>query len=95
MIINRVLTLDEVLALKNGKRVWVEHNPSCNSVDWPDEVHVVHMRGSTLVLCGGSGFTWLPKSDGDWFGTHYRVWSLRRPPTVAKLAANPWGGAPQ
>jgi len=79
---NRVLTLDEVLALGDGAEVWVEMRTSNRF----DGAHI--KRHTTLEndmgdieICDESRRT---------FEKRWRVWSLPQPPTHAELAANPW-----
>lgn len=79
---NKVLTLAEVLALEEGRRVWVEmHHPA--DMCWSG----VHIKGGNCVwnkdgplTVGGSGHR----------AGSFRVWSLPQPPTQEEMDANPW-----
>ena len=95
---NRVLTLAEVLALEDGKAVWVEERiykskPQtlrrnyCDSNEFggDDEIFPV-------ALVTHEHKFWPIEVDAadHYFGRDYRVWSLPRPPTPEEMAANPW-----
>lgn len=82
---NRVLTLDEVLALADGTRVWVEEVPrKCG----PDSA--VHVRnGDVLTEEGSCGYYPILDKLVPW-GINQRVWSLPVAPTADELAAWPW-----
>jgi len=85
--VNRVLSIDEVRALPEGAKVWVEH-----PIDaiFEDGAHQVKKREHIgLVLEDCSGYFWNPAYVRD-FGCRYRVWLLPRKPTEAELRANPW-----
>ena len=95
---NRVLSLDEVLALPDGARVWVESAISysvqhavcrgyCDAREFngDDEVH-------EFVLVNDFHKYWPIELDevDVYFGRDYRVWSLPQPPTPDELMDNPW-----
>lgn len=94
---NRVLTLDEVLTLPDGARVWVEINPE-NAYKAPAQHHEVkHTTRFDVydtydhLLLDEDGSYWGITGNGqneDHFGVVYRVWL--REPTAEELAANPW-----
>lgn len=84
---NRILTLEEVLALPDGARVWVEGH-------FEHRFDGVYFRakkdGSENVLRDvnnpDSGCWLMPQ----YVGTYIRVWSLPQPPTAEERAATPW-----
>lgn len=94
---NRVLTLEEVKALPEGARVWIEHSDHCPD-EYKDEIYVVHRQycGSYIALLStNTGADWdIEKEDdaGSSFGVDYRVWSLPVAPTPDEMAAWPWEG---
>lgn len=90
---NTVLTLEQVLALPEGARVWVEHSRGYG------ESHtcakMTKWCGCDVALMDEDGVCWridthIPETA---FGKLYRVWSLPQPPTPEEVDANPWEGA--
>ena len=87
---NRVLTLEEVLALPDGAAVWVdearpEFKSGINKVLRPHDGE----WGLSLEPPEGEGCgPYWPETWPDYVGTRFRVWL--REPTPAELAANPW-----
>ena len=84
---NRVLSREEVFALKFGTRVWVEHPIDAIFEDGAYQVKKREHIGLVLEDC--SGYFWNPAYVRD-FGCRYRVWLLPRKPTADELRANPW-----
>lgn len=76
---NKVLTLEEVLALPEGARVWVELSTLGTTGEGE------HTKGEHGRLYDAVGCYWGHNPYP--FG---RVWSLPQPPTDDELAANPW-----
>lgn len=95
---NRVLTLDEVLALPEGARVWVEdeiQRLTQHTVCY-DYCDAEELNGSgevyALALVDEHHKFWPIDLDvmDEYFGRVFRVWSLPQPPTPDDLQANPW-----
>lgn len=90
---NRVLTLDEVLALPEGARVWVEYNleewaiPVCDRVATFEKA-VKRFRYEKNLIPGGGLHLGITH-----YGRWHRVWSLPQEPTQAEKDANPWEAA--
>lgn len=87
---NRVLTLEEVLALDDGARVWVEHAKGYGKSHM--YAKLTGWNGCDIALVDEDGVCWridthIPETA---FGKLYRVWSLLQPPTNEELAVNPW-----
>ncbi len=92
---NRVLTLEEVLALDEGARVWVEHEGGWSH--W-DGIYIAKCNEGELiclVLEGPVGGGWTASTYKELYNNLFRVWSLPVAPTADELAAWPWekGGA--
>ena len=94
---NKVLTLEEVRALEDGARVWVEMSRKSY---FESQVHhfsaaerrsIAEIREPRLIDMSGG---WFP-INAEWVNDEYRVWSLPVAPTPDELAAWPWekGGA--
>lgn len=94
---NRVLSLEEVLALPDGARVWVEHG---SGLRWNKDQAYTALRGTSAKMDslllqsdnGGGKYT-LKCGDTiimDGYGNWFRVWSLPQPPTPEEMDANPW-----
>lgn len=92
MIENRVLTLAEVLALEEGREVWVEMSRVSYFESRVHKYSPVESRSirdihePRLVDSDGG---WFPVH-AEWVGGEYRVWSLPQPPTEDELSRNPW-----
>lgn len=90
---NRVLTLDEVLALPEGTRVWVElsrksyYKSQVHTFSIAENRSIAEIREPRLIDMSGG---WFPVS-GEWVNDEYRVWSLPVAPTPEELARWPWG----
>ena len=96
---NRVLALDEVLALPEGARVWVEDHRWSSLCGEHHVEHNYESHGEKIGFClvNLSGKYWPLDDDFNrkWFAMEERVWSLPQEPTQAEKDANPWGkGAP-
>lgn len=92
---NRVLSLDEALALEEGREVWVEADRFTSGIyslrrDYYDPHHKLTL-GVALVTNEDFSYT-LDGKYGDDYGVWFRVWSLPQEPTPEELAANPWTG---
>lgn len=83
---NRVLSLDEVLALPEGARVWVEESPKSYLASRECVKH------DSILECESGCYYDLTERNWYMFDGHIdvRVWSLPQPPTPDELAANPW-----
>lgn len=85
---NRVLTLDELLALPEGARAYGEERDG----------FVIHSdlytNAGGLMQSDTQGFYDLAEPDWDKDGSFKRVdvrfWALPQPPTPDELASNPW-----
>lgn len=84
---NRVLTRDEVLALPDGARVWVNHSNDNYAENW-DGIHTFFEHGGLLV--GEDGSSWCCRANPGLYNNAFRVWSLPVAPTDDELAAWPW-----
>ncbi|MDD3029841.1 MAG: hypothetical protein PHS57_06150 [Alphaproteobacteria bacterium] len=98
---NRVMLLAEVLALPEGKKVYVEGAKITDSQRYTSGVHTVRhnyredieideiYHGHALV--DKDGYYWpLDKEGRTSYGKHYRVWVLPHRPTPEELIANAW-----
>lgn len=82
---NKVLTLEEVLALDEGARVWVEERLREYGLE-----SAVHVRnGDVLTEEGSCRYYRILDKLVPW-GINQRVWSLPVAPTPDELAAWPW-----
>lgn len=79
---NKVLTPEEVLALDEGARVWVEMHRSADQ-----RLGGVHTKDGGYVWNEDGPFT--IGGDGHRAGS-FRIWCLPVAPTPEELAANPW-----
>ena len=84
---NRVLTLEEVLALLDGARVWVEHSDDDEAEKWDGEHKYIAQIG---MIEGEDGGGWSVKMYPEKVGETFRVWSLPQPPTQAEMEKWPW-----
>ena len=89
---NKVLTLEEVLALDDGREVWVEMSRKSY---FKSQIHhfsaaesrsIAEIREPRLIDMSGG---WFP-INAEWVNDEYRVWSLPAAPTPDELAAWPW-----
>ena len=90
---NRVLTLDEVLGLEDGRKVWVEDHdyPSLGGKHISKRGH--QDGGKHIDFCLIQGKEYWPIGDEfeQLLSNHeVRVWSLPQPPTPDEIATNPW-----
>ena len=78
---NRVLSIDEVMALPEGARVRYEENQKF----W-------RALCRTMPFCPLTkhDLDYLAPPNYDGYGTYWRVWSLPQPPTPEEIEANPW-----
>lgn len=89
---NRVLSLDEVMALEEGARVWVEMSrksyfkSQAHRFSAAESRSIVEIREPRLIDMSGG---WFPIT-AEWVNDEYRVWSLPQPPTPEEIEANPW-----
>jgi hypothetical protein len=83
---NRVLTLDEALALPDDESVWIEH---VNGKRSHCGLHVKRW-GNEFWGDGLSTEDGFYRLDGKYPDGRWRVWSLPQPPTPAELLSNPW-----
>ena len=83
---NRVLSLEEVLALPHETQVWVQYK----SLERISMVQTVKRFDGYVDLAYGKNKTWVPAWFPERYGVEYRVWSLPQPPTPQEIAANPW-----
>lgn len=82
---NRALTLAEVLALEEGRKVWVETSPESHRTTG---VYVWYKNLSALIYHEDDDeFILFPPVN---MFVAFRVWSLPQPPTPEEMAANPW-----
>ena len=89
---NKVLTLEEVLVLPEGARVWVEVNEAhCNLLTNEDSggVHQMYTTSDDKAMLRGNGYWSLASIDLPDIGWLYRVWSLPQPPTQEEMDAVP------
>lgn len=90
---NKLLTLEEVLALPEGARVWVE---TCDDFVHKSKVFTARRKNGQVVLFEGKGKYmlehrhWEPSKYPEHYGKEFRVWSLPQPPTQEEMDANPW-----
>lgn len=82
---NRVLTLEEVLALRDDEPVWVEH---INNMRSHCGIHIKRW-GNELWSDDPIGTEGFYRADGT-YPKRWRAWAFAQPPTPAELAANPW-----
>jgi hypothetical protein len=83
---NRVLTLEEIMALDEGARLWVE---TSTKSEYGSMIHYrtkTHAGDDALKDSSGGYYPITP----EWYGDEYRVWSLPVAPTPDELAAWPW-----
>ena len=90
---NKVLTLEEVLALETGQRVWIEHKPDAWAIRVSDGAAVVMGHAYWGKVLGKRGredydFYGLSTDNDVYFGRMFRVWHKK--PTPDELAAWPW-----
>ena len=89
---NRVLMLAEVLALEEGREVWVEvrrdsdYASGTHTFSPAEKRSVREIQEPRLIDISGG---WYPIG-AEWIDDEYRVWSLPQPPTPGEIAANPW-----
>jgi hypothetical protein len=83
---NRVLSIDEVHALRDGTKLYVEIKPSAFSGEG------VHWKSGSKLIAQNGCFWLIDKESEDvWpMAKWARVWLLPRKPTDAELRANPW-----
>mgnify|MGYP001248689731 CR=1 FL=1 len=86
---NRVLSLDEVMALEEGARVWVEVADD-QQEDWAGVHAVIPGEFLRVRLRDIMGAHFDPEGMPEQVGTVYRVWSLPQPPTAEELERWPW-----
>ena len=88
---NRVLSLDEVMALEEGARVWVELYPGilygCAKEFEFSGLHV--MRRGMLRNESDEACRLNPSGPGHRAG-NFRVWQLPKAPTKKERKRNPW-----
>lgn len=88
---NRVLTWDEVLELRDGDRVWVEHN----GMPDPDGENVVYLDEDGIEIADvdgwGSWYVDRPERD-ELYNEFWRAWELPLMPTDEERKNAPeWG----
>lgn len=86
---NRVLSLAEVMALEEGRRVWVE-DATYEFLSGECVVEHNHFNGDHIIdICLRHGECyWTIEGLRTLYDV--RVWSLPQPPTHEELNANPW-----
>jgi len=87
---NRVLTLEELIALDTGAPIYVETSPELPSeMALSSPWHTRDYREGAPVLTS-TAIPWhhLPLTGRTFYGEIWRVWL--REPTPAELSANPW-----
>lgn len=75
---NRVLSIDEVMALPNEQEVYTEEREG-------SRYYSAHTDGYGVKESISRS-----ESDRTSYGTEWRVWSLPKPPTPEEIEANPW-----
>ena len=83
---NRVLSLDEVMALPHETQVWVQYK----SLERISMVQTVKRFDGYVDLAYGKNKTWVPAWFPERYGVEYRVWSLPQPPTQEEMEKWPW-----
>lgn len=89
MGMNRLISRDEVLMLKQGDSVYVEHRDPDDAKAW-NGIHTVDRADERFLLVDLNGDYW-PILSTDVIDRRIRVWALPQPPTPEELAsAPPW-----
>ena len=85
---NRVLTLDEVMGIPGGEKVWFEAKEGTNRTSGVYRA----MSGVKALICleDKDEFVILSTVFRNVLDKCGRVWSLPQPPTPGEIAANPW-----
>lgn len=85
--VNRVLTLEEVRAMREGDKVWIEDRKH-------ERFDGLYTRTNDRLRLESSPYGWAPFQPDNLYSFDYRAWSNGKP-TPAESAAVPWERDPE